>query len=86
MSRKPYPAFPVAESLLAALGGGDAVLHGVWGGALGKTLADMEGRLARPLLVVASEPEEAEDIAADMAVFGMSGNVQVFPAWDILPS
>ncbi len=57
------------------------------GSALAKCLAEARGEVSRPLLVVASDPERAGDIAADVRFFlGERGPPPfLWPAWDILP-
>jgi transcription-repair coupling factor (superfamily II helicase) len=55
----------------------------VYGSAQGLLVAALAGRVPGPLLAVALGPEEADDLATDIAAFG--GAALRFPAWEALP-
>ncbi|MDR1612529.1 MAG: transcription-repair coupling factor [Planctomycetota bacterium] len=88
---KPDPPLAIsdwARELASALADGDALLRNARGSALAKCLADALGRLDRPLLVVAPDPEVAIDIFNDIRFYLQSDDPHplFWPAWDILPS
>ncbi|MDR3210866.1 MAG: transcription-repair coupling factor, partial [Planctomycetota bacterium] len=68
---------------------GDVMLLGARGSALAKCLADSQSQLARPLLIVAPDPEAAGDIHADLVFYlaehGGGEPPFLWPTWDILP-
>ncbi len=66
--------------------GGSRIVH-ARGSALAKALADCREDIAKPLLIVAPDPEVAGDIFGDLRFYlGDNGKEPHFwPAWDILP-
>lgn len=81
-----YPVMAQAREVAASHAGGGACareLLGLPGSAKAKFLADYLAHRPGPLLALLPEPEEAEDLVADVRLFG--GQALTFPAWDILP-
>ncbi|MDR1534350.1 MAG: transcription-repair coupling factor, partial [Planctomycetota bacterium] len=67
-------------------GGGDWLIRGARGSALFRRLAEIRERPARPLLLVAPDPEIAGDIHNDLGFYDPAAPAPLFwPAWDILP-
>lgn len=56
------------------------------GGGLACLLAALHQHHTRPLLVITPEPEDADDLVADLALFDPDAPASVLPAWDILPT
>ncbi|MDR1520350.1 MAG: transcription-repair coupling factor [Planctomycetota bacterium] len=71
----------------SALARGDLTVLGAKGSSLAKCLAGARGRIGRPLLLVAPDPEIAGDILNDLGFYlGDAAPPPLFwPAWDILP-
>lgn len=74
------------QHALASLQHPEAEWCHVEGGGLACLLAAIHAHDPRPLLVLTPEPEDADDLVADLALFAPHDPAFVLPAWDILPS
>ena len=77
------PAFRSLEGRLAGDGGAVSAT-GLVGSSRALVLSILAGKFSDPILVLASDPVGARDIAADLEVFGLTG-VVTYPEDEILP-
>jgi transcription-repair coupling factor (superfamily II helicase) len=73
-----------AEALAELAAGRPASFDGVWGSACALVAVGLHSNSAQPLVVVCSTPREADDLAADLALF-TSIEPQVYPSWETAP-
>jgi transcription-repair coupling factor (superfamily II helicase) len=69
------------EVLAALAKGQPASLDGVWGSACALVAAMLAPATGEPLVVVCPSQREADELAADLALFAMA-QADVFPAWE----
>ncbi|WP_425613783.1 transcription-repair coupling factor [Anatilimnocola sp. NA78] len=77
-----YEGFAAATAALAS--GQPATFDGVWGSSCALLAAALAKAGHRPLLVVTAHEREADDLVADLPLFGVVEAIS-FPAWDTLP-
>ena len=77
---------PGFSELVAAVQRGEAgTIDGAWGSSSALAAAALAQQATRPLLVVLSRPSEVDDFADDLSGF-LGHPVEIFPAWETLPS
>jgi transcription-repair coupling factor (superfamily II helicase) len=74
-----YEGFAEATAALAK--GQPATFDGVWGSSCALLAAALFQAGKRPLLIASAHDREADDLVADLPLFGVS-QAEVFPAWD----
>lgn len=77
-----FKKFNQTGDIASALGSSIVELCGLYGAAAGKLISEISAN--NSILVIVPEPEDADDVADDILLFG--GSSLVFPSWDILPS
>lgn len=74
-----YEGFAEATAALAK--GQPATFDGVWGSSCALLASALYQAGNRPLLIASAHDREADDLVADLPLFGVS-QAEVFPAWD----
>ena len=70
-----------AEATAALANGQPATFDGVWGSSCALLAAALSKSHQRPLLIATAHDREADDLVADLPLFGVT-QAEVFPAWD----